>query len=157
MCSCKYEKKKCPKYCDCRCYDHPIKANINATSLTTTAITILNLTSDCYGMSNSYITIGTNSIIFSNIGVYDIKGYIDMTNQSTAATNFAIIANIISNNSVINPNSITYSGIKISTPFSGLFNFVIQVTVPNTALQLSVRSTSAPTVISGGKIKITKM
>jgi len=158
MCGCKYDKRVCHRsQCDCRCYDHPVKANISVTSLTSTAITVLNLTSECYSISNPYITIGTNSIIFSNLGVYELKGYIDITNQSTTATNFAIIANIISNTSVINPNSVTYSGLKISTPFSGHFNFVIQVTVPNTVLQLSARSTSVPTIISGGKIKIKKM
>lgn len=158
MCSCKHGKNK-HSHCDHRCYTnhHSIRANISAQTLTNTSITVLNMTEDCYDNVNSCVIIGTNSIIFGNIGVYSIKGCIDIVNQSTTMTNFAIIANIISNNSVINPNSVTYSGIKMSTPFDGLFNFVIQVTVPNTVLQLSARSTSVPTIIIGGCLKISKM
>lgn len=156
MCK-KYTKCRC--HCDCKKHcDTPIKANISALSLTTTTITTLNLTNDCiYNMGNSNITIGTNSIVFGNIGSYEIKGYIDIINQSTAVTNFAVLANLITATSTVNPNSITYSGIKIGTSFSGLFNFTVQVLIPNTAVQLNVRSTSNPAIISGGKIKIEKM
>lgn len=150
---------RCHCHCDCKKHcDTPVKANISALSLTTTTITTLGLTKDCYhGIDNSYITIGTNSIVFTNIGSYEIKGYIDIINQSTAVTNFAILANLITTTSTVNPNSVTYSGIKVGTSFSGLFNFTIQVLVPNTVIQLNVRSTSNPTIISGGKIKISKM
>lgn len=149
-CSCDRDHKK--KCCT------SIKANINALSLTTTSITTLNLTKECHHMiDSSCVIIGSNSIIFNNVGMYDIKGYIDLVNQSTAITNFAVIAGLITTTSTINPNSITYSGVKINTPFSGLFNFTIQVVVPNTAIQLNVRSTSNPTIISGGKIKIKKI
>lgn len=148
------------KYCkNCkksRCNNN-YKAEIVATTLTTNAITPLILNNECDNCCG--IIIANNSIIFNHPGVYSVSGYVNITNQSTGLTNVAVMANILSNNnnSVINPNSITYSGIKINLPYTGSFDFIVQVNMPNTVLQLTIRSTSTPTIISCGKIKIARM
>lgn len=155
MCQCHIEKQKNCHSSSCN-YNSSTKAIIAPTTLTVSTIVPITLSTNCdYKCRN--IIIGTNSIIFHNIGIYCLKGYIDIINQSTAVTNFQIIANILSGGGVINPNSVTYSGIKANTPFTAIFNFVIQVSVPNTTLQLLERSTSAPTLITSGKIKITRV
>lgn len=152
MCNCKNKSNSHCDYCD---FD-PIKTLINPVTLTTSAVTPLILTNN-ESFCNSNIVFGTNSVIFSKIGVYNIKGYINLINQSTSVTNFQILVRAITGSAIINPNTIVSTGVKLNMPLKMLFNFNVQVTVPNTIIQVSVNSSVTPVVISGGKIKITKL
>lgn len=161
MRNCKKKLVTCCYDNDCQnndCYDSnlPIKVIINSTNLTAVSITPLILTNlNC--PINFNIIIGTNSITFKQIGIYKLKGYINLTNNATTNTNFQLLNNLLSGSAIINPNNITYGAIKPMIPITFIFNYDIQVTVPNTVIQLSVRSTSVPAIVSEGKLKITKI
>ncbi|ARF08239.1 hypothetical protein Catovirus_1_289 [Catovirus CTV1] len=146
------KKYKC-KYCH---DDYPIKININPLTLTNINLTPLTLiNSRCLSCSSTII--GANNIIFNKIGVYDVEGYVCVTNNATTVTNFQIVSQVLNGSAVINPSNITYGGVKINLPSKIIFNFSIQVTVPNTSVQLSARSTSFPLTITEGKFKINKI
>lgn len=102
------------------------------------------------------LIVGTNSLIFRNIGTYCIRGEMNVINQSTVDTSFQIFLNVLSGMGTTNPAFVTYGGVKSNIELRDKFYFMVTISVPNTTLQISVRSLNPPTLLTCGKLKITR-
>ena len=149
---------QCNQCNQCNPFNFTVQANINTLTLTTTASTPLTYSAviNCpTGISNP-VTIGTSAITFRDIGVYNISGNINLTNTSTGATNITLIPTVLTGGAIISPTTTSYTGIGAGTIFNGVFNYTVQITVPNTQLIMSISSSGTPVIVTGGQINITR-
>lgn len=140
------------------CNNYAASAIINPTTFATTSATPLTFSNATnIPVNPNGIVIGPSTIIFMNPGIYNVTGNFAVTNQSGTATNIIITPIILSGGATINPTNTTYTSIASGATFNGFFNFIVNVTVPNTQIQFNLTTTSVPLSLISGQINIVKI